>query len=130
MSRINKDKNIATKTQATYKIEDTVAETTEKILEETEDRGRDDYINFYRGRGQNYPNNTFQQPSFTPAPIQASYQSTEQSPSEEFGGQAPIQVIPSEQSSGHVATTQYAKVVCFKCGYTNQLANQCALGRG
>ena len=60
-------------------IEDTVAETTEKILEETEDRSRDDYSNFYRGRGQNYPINTFQQPSFTPAPTQASYQSTTKS---------------------------------------------------
>ena len=90
-------------------------------------RGQNGYCNnFYRGRGQNFSNNSFQQPSFSPAPTQASYQSTEQSPSADFSGQAPIQVIPPESSS-HVATTQYAKVVCFKCGYPNHLANQCAL---
>ena len=74
--------------------------------------------------------NSFQQTSFTPAPTQASYQSTDQNPSTEFSGQTLIQVIPPEKSSSHVATTQYAKVVCFKCGYPNHLANQCALGRG
>ena len=94
-------------------------------------RGRNGYRNnFCRGRGQNYSHNSCQQLSFTPAPTQASYQSAEQSPSAEFSGQAPIQVIPPEQSSSHVATTRYAKVVCFKCGYPNHLANQCALGRG
>ena len=37
MWKINRDKKIATKTQATNRIEDTVAETSGEFLEETED---------------------------------------------------------------------------------------------
>ena len=128
MRKINRDKKIATKTQATNRIEDTVAETSGEFLEETEDSEAEMAIviifievedrTIHTIHSNNHHAHQHQHRRLIKAQNKVQVQ------------KSVVNHLYKLYPQNKFLVTQYAKVVCFKCGYPNHLANQCALGRG